>query len=102
MSIVMEDGVIRIEGECGADDVETLITALQQKGLEGVDFTNTDHLHGAVLQTLLTFTPAVLGSPRDSFVRTWLIPVLQDARRMSQLGTVGPPNTPSLDRRRFE
>jgi hypothetical protein len=102
MSIVVEGGVVRLLGQCGADDVEALIAALQDGGQIAADFSATDHLHGAVLQTLLIFTPEVLGSPRDSFVRTWLIPVLQAARRKSELAGDQPPSHHSVDRRRIE
>jgi hypothetical protein len=84
-----------LEGNCGAEDVEPLITALDTSTSKTVDFSNADHVHGAVLQTLLAFTPAVFGSPRDSFVRTWLIPVLKEARRASELAN-SVLNQPSL------
>lgn len=89
MSVSTVNG-IQLQGFCGAEDVEPLIAALEKSASKSVDFTNTDHLHGAVLQTLLAFTPAVLGSSRDSFVRTWLIPVLQEARRASELANGSP------------
>lgn len=94
MSIIVEGGVIKLSGICGSDDVEALLTALAEKGSKVVDVSNVDHLHGAVLQTLLTFAPSILGSPRDSFVRTWLIPVLQDARRNSELASDEPSTHP--------
>lgn len=85
MSVSVVEGVIWLQGSCGAEDVEALLAAFEKSGSNAVDFSTADHLHGAVLQTLLAFTPAVLGSPRDSFVRTWLIPVLEEARRNSEL-----------------
>lgn len=94
MSVIVEGEVIKLCGICGADDVEPLIAALNENGPKAVDFSHADHLHGAVLQTLLTFAPSVLGSPRDSFVRTWLIPVLQDARRTSALASDEPSSHP--------
>jgi hypothetical protein len=99
MSVSIVDDVIKLEGSCGADDVEALISALDKSVSKSIDFSNADHLHGAVLQTLLAFTPEVLGSPRDSFVRTWLIPVLQEARRVSELAG-GKSNQPHLLHRR--
>jgi hypothetical protein len=77
MSITLQDGVIVMSGDCGVEDVEALVNALEQSGLNSVDLTEVLHLHGAVLQILLSFKPSILGSPRDSFVRTWLIPILK-------------------------
>ena len=87
MSVSVEESVIRLHGSCGAEDIERLISALGETGLKPVDLTDVEHLHGAVLQTLLAYGPAISGSPRDSFVRTWLIPILEEAHRTNQ-----PPN----------
>jgi hypothetical protein len=76
MTVVMDNGVVRLQGQCGTEDVEMLLAALSS-GTPSVDISEVDHLHGAILQVLLTFRPALLGSPRDTFVRTWLIPGLR-------------------------
>ena len=99
MSVSIVDDVIKLEGSCGADDVEPLISAFDESASKAVDCSNADHLHGAVLQTLLAFTPIVLGSPRDTFVRTWLIPVLQEARRASDLASGKTKQSPPTARR---
>jgi hypothetical protein len=95
MSVSTVEGVIHLHGNCGAEDVEPLVAAFDNAAAKTVDVSNADHLHGAVFQTLLAFAPVVLGSSRDSFVRTWLIPVLREARRASELdnGNLNQPPT---------
>jgi hypothetical protein len=75
MTIKFDNKIICLEGNCGAEDVEALLAALAD-GHRSVDMSEVDHLHAAVLQVLLAFGPRLLGSPRDTFVRTWLIPIL--------------------------
>jgi len=75
MTIIMDNGVVRLQGQCGLEDVEALLAAVST-GTGNVDISEVDHLHAAIFQILLAFRPALLGSPRDTFVRTWLIPVL--------------------------
>ena len=75
MTITFDDKIIRLQGNCGSEDVEALLEALSG-GDRSVDMSEVDHVHAAVLQVLLAFGPRLLGSPRDTFVRTWLIPVL--------------------------
>jgi hypothetical protein len=75
MTIKFDNKIIRLQGNCGSEDVEALLAALSADDRR-VDMSEVDHLHAAVLQVLLAFTPRLLGSPRDTFVRTWLIPVL--------------------------
>lgn len=94
MSLTVEGDVIRLHGNCGAEDVEPLISALEKTGLIRADLTDVEHLHAAILQTLLAYAPAISGSPRDSFVRTWLIPIIEAARRTDQPATASLPLSP--------
>jgi hypothetical protein len=80
MSIAIEQGLIRFKGHCGADDVEPLLTALVRDRQLKVDLTEADYLNAAIFQVLQAFRPVVLGSSRDTFVRTWLIPMLQSGQ----------------------
>jgi hypothetical protein len=75
MTIRFDSKIIRLQGNCGSEDTEALLAALSDGG-RSVDMSEVDHLHAAVLQVLLAFRPSLLGSPRDTFVRTWLIPSL--------------------------
>ena len=76
MTVVIEKDRILIQGICGADDVEVLMSALRAHGSSIVDLSEADHLHTAILQVLLAFRPSITGTPRDTFIRTWLIPIL--------------------------
>ena len=75
MTIKFDNKIIRLRGDCGSEDVEALLAALSADD-RSIDMSEVDHMHAAVLQVLLAFGPRLLGSPRDTFVRTWLIPVL--------------------------
>ena len=76
MTINFDNKIVRLRGNCGSDDVEALLAAVSADDLS-VDMSEVDHLHAAVLQVLLAFGPRLIGSPRDTFVRTWLIPILK-------------------------
>jgi len=76
VTVLIEKDRIWLQGNCGADDVEPLMSALRRNGPAMVDLSGADHLHAAILQVLLAFRPSITGTPRDSFIRTWLIPVL--------------------------
>jgi len=76
MSVVIEKDRILIQGIYGADDVEVLMSALRAHGSSIVDLSEADHLHTAILQVLLAFRPSITGTPRDTFIRAWLIPIL--------------------------
>ena len=87
MTVVIEKDRILIQGIYGADDVEVLMSALRAHGSSIVDLSEADHLHTAILQVLLAFRPSITGTPRDSFIRTWLIPVLVAERTSRQQKT---------------
>ena len=76
MTVVIEKDRILIQGICDADDVEVLMSALRERGPSIVDLSEAGHLHTAILQVLLAFRPSITGTPRDTFIRAWLIPIL--------------------------
>ena len=76
MTVVIEKDRILIQGIYGADDVEVLMSALRAHGSSIVDLSEAGHLHTAILQVLLAFRPSITGTPRDTFIRAWLIPIL--------------------------
>jgi hypothetical protein len=102
MSVSVEKSIIRLHGSCGAEDIEPLISALEKTGPKQVDFADVEHLHGAVLQTLLAYGPAISGTPRDSFVRTWLIPILEEAHRTNQPANASRSQPPENECRSIE
>ena len=89
MTIKSDSKLIRLQGNCGSEDVEALLAALSDGG-RSVDMWEVDHLHAAVLQLLLAFRPSLIGSPRDTFVRAWLIPNLHSDRDDRPLETSRP------------
>ena len=87
MTVVIEKDRILIQGICDADDVEVLMSALREPGPSIVDLSEAGHLHTAILQVLLAFRPSITGTPRDTFIRTWLIPILAAEPTSSQQNT---------------
>ena len=87
MTVVIEKDRILLQGIYDADDVEVLMSALREPGPSIVDLSEADHLHTAILQVLLAFRPSITGTPRDTFIRTWLIPVLVAERTSRQQKT---------------
>ena len=63
MSVVSEDGTIRLEGRCGAEDADDLLCALQAMPGASVEIGKVQRLHMAVLQVLLALRPAMRGRP---------------------------------------
>ena len=76
MTVLIEKDRIWLQGNCGVDDVEPLMNGLRDGGSAMVDLSEVNQLHTAILQVLLAFRPSISGTPRDTFIRTWLIPVL--------------------------
>jgi hypothetical protein len=81
MSVVMETGIIRLQDPSRVEDAEALLTHLQQAPDLPIDLQQAGHLHAAVVQLLLAFRPALVGTPRDQFLSTWLMPLLVQNRR---------------------
>jgi hypothetical protein len=87
VTVLIQKDRIWLQGNCGADDVELLMSGMRLDGSAMVDLSEADHLHTAILQVLLAFRPSITGTPRDSFIRTWLIPVLVAERTSRQQKT---------------
>ena len=66
---VRSDGVIGLEGDCGADDAEALQRAFLNAPGTSVEWTQCTVLHAAVLQVLLAAGRPVLGAPANAFLR---------------------------------
>ena len=76
MSVLLEEGKIRLRGSCPAEDAEPLLVLLQDNPDCPVDIDDATNLHAAVLQLLLAFGRELIGNPRDSFLQKWNVPVL--------------------------
>ena len=76
MTVRLDGTVIRLEGPCRVEDAEALTILLQAGNASTVDFTTCQSLHGAVVQALLAFRPAIAGTPGAPFLRDLLLPIL--------------------------
>jgi hypothetical protein len=86
MTVRCESGVAMLEGACGVEDAEALLTCLLSGGATAVDVSKATHLH-AVVQVLLALAPAVAGVPADPFLRRFIVPALTGADDTSPSGT---------------
>lgn len=85
MAIEVDTGLIRLSGNCDHTDVEPLLEALQAHPGAPIDLTAASHLHGTVLQVLLTCRPVALeGAPRDTFIQQWLVPAIAQGTKHLQ------------------
>lgn len=74
---VRADGlIVHLEGQCPVEEAEALTGLLSSPGPWTVDLTLCRHLHGAVVQVLLRFRPALAGESEISFIRDLLGPAL--------------------------
>ena len=73
MTVRLEEGMIRLEGDCHIEDAEALVSLLQGGAARPVDVSRSGHLHSAVMQALLSLTPRIVGSPGDRFIREWVL-----------------------------
>ena len=81
MSVRLEGNVILLEGPCRVEDAEPLLGWLQADRGRIVDLTEAEHLHAAVLQTLMALRPALRGTAKDAFLRDWIASALMDQNR---------------------
>jgi hypothetical protein len=76
MTIEAADGIVRLTGRCLAEDAEPLL-GLLAAGINQVDLSGCEFLHGAVLQLLLAAQVPVTGQPAP-FLDKWIMPLLLD------------------------
>jgi hypothetical protein len=65
MPITLHEGVAHLEGLCPIEDAEALLDMLRQAEMPPVDLSQCEHLHMAVLQTLLALRPPIAAPPSD-------------------------------------
>jgi hypothetical protein len=65
-----------LSGAVSVEDVEPLVGWFGEVRSPRVDLYDCRHLHGAVLQALLTHRPRLARGPRDPFLATWITPLL--------------------------
>jgi hypothetical protein len=76
MSVRLEAGRIRLDGDCPVEDAETLLGLLQKYSSAPIDIKDCGRIHMAVMQILLAAQRPVHGVPGNTFVREWLVPQL--------------------------
>lgn len=69
-----DNGMIMLEGDCGAEDAEPLLQMLLADSAGTVDWTRCTHLHTAVVQVILAAAPTFVGPCGDAWVRDWIAP----------------------------
>jgi len=72
MTLRCLDDTIELIGQCGLDDVEPLLGMLQSPPRRTVDVTSAAHLHAAILQILLAFSPELRRPAGDVFIEKCL------------------------------
>ncbi len=89
MSVVMENGVVRLEGDCPVEEAETLVGLLQGSGVSGADISQCRHLHSALVQALLAFRVPIVGESQTPLIRDFVTPALELAGRAAAEGLGG-------------
>jgi len=79
MTVHLDNGTIRLEGDCHVEDAESLLNLLQEEPGRTVDLSAVGALHTAVLQLLLAFRPRITGTNGDVFLERWITPLLVTA-----------------------
>jgi len=68
--------VMQLEGRCSVEEAEELLQWLQNTPGGRVNLKRCEHLHAAVLQSLLAVRPGVSVGPDDAFLARWVMPLL--------------------------
>jgi hypothetical protein len=77
MTVRSDGDIIHLEGVCGVEEAETLAILFDENRPWEVDLSGCRHLHGAVIQALLTFRPKVRGeAAQDVFLKEFIHPAL--------------------------
>lgn len=79
MSVRLDRDRLYLEGNCGVEDAEPLVAALEGGGVSVVDISLCRQLHSAVVQALLGFGPPLEGHPAEPFLNDVVLPALTRA-----------------------
>lgn len=77
MPIRYEGTVARFDGACTVDEALPLAGWLEGTAGARVDLAACTALHTALLQVLMAVRPAVEVPPDDTFLRRWILPLLE-------------------------
>jgi len=84
MSVRADGLTVRLEGQCPVEEAEALASLLSSPGPWTVDLTLCRHLHGAVVQVMLSFRPTIVGVSDVSFIRDLLGPAMVSANLQTE------------------
>lgn len=80
MTVRIEADAIVLEGHCGVEDAEPLARALEAGHVQRVNLALCRHLHGAVVQALLSFPCRLEGDATEGYLTRLVLPALAEAR----------------------
>ncbi|MFC4169537.1 hypothetical protein [Teichococcus aestuarii] len=78
MTLRLDDDTLHLEGDCGSEEAEPLLSLLLERPSRGIALGRARTLHTALVQVLLALRPRLLEAPTDPFLRQWIAPVLED------------------------
>ena len=76
MTVRLDTGVVRLDGDCAVEDAETLLALLLDQPAAAIDLAQCTRLHLAVVQVLLVAHRPIAAPPGDPFLRDFIVPVL--------------------------
>jgi hypothetical protein len=76
VSVIARSGAIALSGHCGSEDAEPLLQQLLANPDAPIDWSECEDAHTAVVQLVMACGRPLFGSPKDSFLRQWVEPML--------------------------
>ncbi|MGE7368794.1 hypothetical protein ACQKKX_06920 [Neorhizobium sp. NPDC001467] len=76
MTVNLTNRAIVLAGPCGVEEVETLISHLQEQPDLPVEISEATTVHTALWQALMVFRPKITGAPTSSFIAQQVLPGL--------------------------
>jgi hypothetical protein len=74
MTVVREQGRIRLAGACTMEDAEPLLRLALEERHSTIDWTACESAHTAVIQVLVALRPELRGPPANAFLQNWIAP----------------------------
>lgn len=78
MSVRLEDHAIVLDGACGVEQAEVLLTQLEANPGLPVDISAAEAVHTALWQVMLMMKPRITGTPRSKIIADHVLPALQE------------------------
>lgn len=83
MTVRQTEGVIILEGDCGVEEAETLLSALLTAPGAEIDWSNCGSLHTAVVQLIQASNAPVRGTCGDPSLARWVNPLVRREAKIS-------------------